>query len=150
MTSHVMHPDSRVAGRDVSLTQRLLAAGTAALLGVDAYVHLHDAAQYDQFRSSVMSEGDLFRIQGVVAIVVALAVLIALGRGPRPGRTSPPPRRPLIRSDGADPGGMSTVADRARGTHHSSACWVASGALRGAGTRGEQSARAIRGGGRAG
>ena len=76
MTSHVMHSDSRVAGRDVSLTQRLLAAGTAALLGVDAYVHLHDAAQYDQFRSSVMSEGDLFRIQGVVAIVAALAVLI--------------------------------------------------------------------------
>jgi glucan phosphoethanolaminetransferase (alkaline phosphatase superfamily) len=76
MTSPVMHSDSQVAGRDISLTQRLLAAATAALLGVDAYVHLHDAAQYDQFRSAVLSEGDVFRIQGVVAIVVALAVLI--------------------------------------------------------------------------
>jgi glucan phosphoethanolaminetransferase (alkaline phosphatase superfamily) len=76
MTSHVMHAGSHVAWRDTSLTQRLLGAATAALLGVDAYVHLHDAAQYDQFHSSVLSEGDLFRIQGVVAIVVALAVLI--------------------------------------------------------------------------
>jgi hypothetical protein len=32
--------------------------------------------QYDRFKSSVTSEGTLFRIQGVVAIVVAVAVLI--------------------------------------------------------------------------
>src|SRR5689334_23935208 len=76
MTDHVMPVGSHAMGHDVSLAQRALAVATAALLGVDAYVHLHDAAQYDQFRSSVMSEGTLFRIQGVVAIVVALAVLI--------------------------------------------------------------------------
>jgi glucan phosphoethanolaminetransferase (alkaline phosphatase superfamily) len=76
MTDHVMRTGSHVALRDVSLTQRVLAVVTAALLGVDAYVHLHDAAQYDQFRSSVMSEGTLFRIQGIVAIVVALALII--------------------------------------------------------------------------
>jgi glucan phosphoethanolaminetransferase (alkaline phosphatase superfamily) len=76
MTDHVMHAGSRVALRETTMAQRALAAVTAVLLGVDAYVHLHDAAQYDQFKSSVMSEGTLFRIQGIVAIVVALAVLI--------------------------------------------------------------------------
>jgi glucan phosphoethanolaminetransferase (alkaline phosphatase superfamily) len=55
---------------------RVLAVVTAALLAVDAYVHLTNASQYDSFKSSVMSEGTLFRIQGVVAIVVAVAVLI--------------------------------------------------------------------------
>jgi glucan phosphoethanolaminetransferase (alkaline phosphatase superfamily) len=76
MTDQVMPAGTHAAWRDVSLTQRVLAVVTAALLGIDAYVHLHDAAQYDQFHSSVMSEGTLFRIQGVVAIVVALALLI--------------------------------------------------------------------------
>lgn len=76
MTDHVMHAGSRVALRETTMVQRALAAVTAVLLGVDAYVHLHDAAQYDQFKSSVMSEGTLFRIQGIVAIVIALAVLI--------------------------------------------------------------------------
>ena len=56
--------------------ERALAVITAALLGVDAFVHLHYAHNYDQFKSSTMSEGNLFRIQGVVAIVVGLAVLI--------------------------------------------------------------------------
>lgn len=55
---------------------RVLGVVTALLLAVDAYVHLHDASSYDQFKSSVMSEGTLFRIQGVVAIVIAVAVLI--------------------------------------------------------------------------
>jgi hypothetical protein len=59
-----------------AMTSRVLAVVTAALLGVDAYVHLHNASQYDSFKSSVMSEGTLFRIQGVVAIVVAVALLI--------------------------------------------------------------------------
>ncbi|GAA0492281.1 hypothetical protein Ade02nite_68850 [Paractinoplanes deccanensis] len=76
MTDHVMPARPHVAWHDVSIAQRTLAVVTAALLGIDAYVHLHDAAQYDQFHSSVMSEGTLFRIQGIVAIVVALALLI--------------------------------------------------------------------------
>jgi glucan phosphoethanolaminetransferase (alkaline phosphatase superfamily) len=54
----------------------VLAVLTAVLLGVDAYVHLNDASRYDSFKSSVMSEGTLFRIQGIVAIVVALLLLI--------------------------------------------------------------------------
>ena len=60
----------------VSVGERLLALITAALLGVDAYVHLHDAAKYDSFKSSVMTEGTLFRTQAVVAIVVAVLLLI--------------------------------------------------------------------------
>ena len=60
----------------VTVGERLLALITAALLGVDAYVHLHDAAKYDGFKSSVMSEGTLFRIQAVVAIVVAVLLLL--------------------------------------------------------------------------
>jgi len=55
---------------------RVLAVVTAVLLAVDAYVHLKYASQYDTFKTSTMSEGDLFRIQGVVAIVVAIALLI--------------------------------------------------------------------------
>jgi glucan phosphoethanolaminetransferase (alkaline phosphatase superfamily) len=59
-----------------AIVARVLAVVTAVLLAVDAYVHLSDASQYDSFKSSVMSEGTLFRIQGIVAIVVAVAVLI--------------------------------------------------------------------------
>lgn len=76
MTQHAMHVHSHVAWRDIAMTQRVLGVATGALLGIDAYVHLNNAAQYDQFRSSFMSEGTLFRIQGVVAIVVGLAVLL--------------------------------------------------------------------------
>jgi glucan phosphoethanolaminetransferase (alkaline phosphatase superfamily) len=61
---------------NTAIVARVLSVVTAALLAVDAYVHLSDASQYESFKSSVMSEGTLFRIQGVVAIVVAVAVLI--------------------------------------------------------------------------
>jgi glucan phosphoethanolaminetransferase (alkaline phosphatase superfamily) len=61
---------------NTATTARVLSVVVAALLAVDAYVHLSDASRYDSFKSSVMSEGTLFRIQGVVAIVVAVAVLI--------------------------------------------------------------------------
>jgi len=82
MTDHV-NPSRQVSAtaRHASRSSatpviRVLAAVTAALLAVDAYVHLNDASQYESFKSSVMSEGTLFRIQGIVAIVVAVAVLI--------------------------------------------------------------------------
>jgi glucan phosphoethanolaminetransferase (alkaline phosphatase superfamily) len=79
MTDHVsrspaVHATTARAG--VTVGERLLALITAVLLGVDAYVHLHDAAKYDGFKSSVMTEGTLFRIQAVVAIVVAVLLLI--------------------------------------------------------------------------
>lgn len=60
----------------VSALQRALAVATAVLLGIDAYVHLHDAHFYDSLASSSLSEGTLFRIQAIVAVVVAVALLI--------------------------------------------------------------------------
>jgi len=74
--SPVMGGAVRARRQTVTLAHRALAVVAAGLLGVDAFVHLNDASQYDQFKGSVMSEGTLFRIQGSVAIVVALLVLI--------------------------------------------------------------------------
>jgi glucan phosphoethanolaminetransferase (alkaline phosphatase superfamily) len=75
MSDHVTH--AAAASRSTTTPAiRVLAAVMAVLLGIDAYVHLKNASQYDSFKSSVMSEGTLFRIQGVAAIVVAIAVLI--------------------------------------------------------------------------
>jgi glucan phosphoethanolaminetransferase (alkaline phosphatase superfamily) len=79
MTDHVSHSPAvhaNTARAGVTAGERLLALITAVLLGVDAYVHLRYASNYDSFKSSVMSEGTLFRIQAVVAIVVAVLLLI--------------------------------------------------------------------------
>ena len=56
--------------------QRVLALAVAAPMAVDAYVHLHDAAFYDQVRSSVVSQGTLFRAEGALAVATALVLLI--------------------------------------------------------------------------
>lgn len=45
-------------------------------LGVDAWVHLHLAAQYDGVRSSALSQGDLFRAEGSVAVLAAVALIV--------------------------------------------------------------------------
>jgi glucan phosphoethanolaminetransferase (alkaline phosphatase superfamily) len=77
MNDHSPHSTAPTGSRSKTTPAvRVLAALTAALLAVDAYVHLRYASQYDSFKSSAMSEGTLFRVQGVVAIVVAAAVLI--------------------------------------------------------------------------
>jgi hypothetical protein len=62
------------------LLVRALAAATAALLAVDALVHLTDASLYDSVTTSTVSEGTLFRVEALVALVVAIALLIQ----PRP------------------------------------------------------------------
>ena len=59
----------------VGAVQRALAVATAVLLGIDAYVHLHDAHFYDSAASSTVTEGSLFRAQAIVAVVVAVALL---------------------------------------------------------------------------
>jgi len=59
---------------------RMLAAATAAFLAVDAYVHLTDASLYDPATTSAVTEGTLFRVEAIVAIVVGIALLIQ----PRP------------------------------------------------------------------
>lgn len=77
MNDHPTHSGAPTASRSTTTPAvRVLAAVTAVLLAVDAYVHLRYAPQYDSLKSSVMSEGTLFRIQGVVAIVLAVALLI--------------------------------------------------------------------------
>ena len=60
--------------------QRVCALAVAATMAVDAYVHLHDAAFYDLVRSSLVSQGTLFRAEGAVAVATALVLLIS----PRP------------------------------------------------------------------
>lgn len=47
----------------------------AAGLAVDAYVHFDLASNYDVIKTSTLSQGDLFRAEGVVAILAAVAIL---------------------------------------------------------------------------
>ena len=53
---------------------RALGVVTAALLAIDAYVHLRDAGLYDA--GTGITEGALFRVEAYVAVVVALALLV--------------------------------------------------------------------------
>jgi hypothetical protein len=47
----------------------------AAGLIVDAYIHFDLAANYDAIKTSTLSQGDLFRAEGVVALLAAIAVV---------------------------------------------------------------------------
>lgn len=49
---------------------------TVAGLVVDAFVHFHLAPAYSNIRSSVLSQGDLFRAEATVAAIAAAAVLL--------------------------------------------------------------------------
>ena len=53
-----------------------LALVAAAGLGYDAYVHLHLASGYDAVGTTV-TQGALFRVEAVVALVAAVAVLVS-------------------------------------------------------------------------
>lgn len=53
-----------------------LALVAAAGLAIDAYVHFDLAGAYDPIKSSVLTQGDLFRGEGTVAVIAALAVLL--------------------------------------------------------------------------
>jgi hypothetical protein len=54
---------------------------TAALLGVDAYVHADLIARYDPNQgTAALSQGDLFRIEALVASLAALALLVTARR----------------------------------------------------------------------
>jgi hypothetical protein len=53
-----------------------LAVVAATGLAIDAYVHLSLASEYDVIKSSVLSQGDLFRAEAIVAIIAAAAVLL--------------------------------------------------------------------------
>jgi hypothetical protein len=48
----------------------------AAGLAYDAKIHLNLATTYDAIKSSTISQGDLFRIEGALAIAAAVLVLV--------------------------------------------------------------------------
>jgi len=52
----------------------------AAALVVDALVHLRLAGAYDGVRGALVSQGTLFRAEGVVALLAALATVFGRGR----------------------------------------------------------------------
>ena len=54
----------------------VLRGATAAALVTDAVVHFQDAHFYDANTGPLLDQGQLFRIQGVAAVIVALAVLV--------------------------------------------------------------------------
>ncbi|MGH3341836.1 MAG: hypothetical protein ACRDPK_02945 [Carbonactinosporaceae bacterium] len=68
----------RRTGRKVAAAAgwALLRLATAAMLAVDAWVHIDSAANYDADRGGMISQGDLFRVETAAAGVVALAVLV--------------------------------------------------------------------------
>jgi predicted pyridoxine 5'-phosphate oxidase superfamily flavin-nucleotide-binding protein len=74
MTTPGVTPIARPARRGVVL--RVLALATAALLAVDAYVHLDDAHLYREVATSSLSQATLFRVEAIVAIVVAVVLVI--------------------------------------------------------------------------
>ena len=84
MSEHVMSGSRRRSYRPrlwlprsrVEALQLALAVATAVLLGIDAYVHFHDAHFYHAVATSTLSEATLFRVQAAVAVVVAVALLV--------------------------------------------------------------------------
>jgi len=55
---------------------RVLGLAVAACLAVDARVHWHDAPDYSAVRTSVLSQETLFRIEAVVSVALAIAVVL--------------------------------------------------------------------------
>jgi hypothetical protein len=72
-----MSGDAQMRHRD---PQSWLRAGlilvVVAGLAIDAYVHLHLASVLDGVKSSVLTEGDLFRAEAALAIIAALALVV--------------------------------------------------------------------------
>lgn len=65
---------SRASGLfSLSTLLRLICAGS---LIIDARIHLKLAPAYDAIKSSVLSQGELFRIEAGLAIVAALLILV--------------------------------------------------------------------------
>lgn len=66
---------SRIASiLTISTLLRLLCVGG---LAIDARIHLKLASAYDAVKSSVVSQGDLFRIEAALAIVAAVLILVS-------------------------------------------------------------------------
>jgi hypothetical protein len=59
-----------------ALTRWLLVAITVVGLGIDAYVHLDLAHTYDLNATTTLSQGDLFRLEAIIAIVVGVLLIV--------------------------------------------------------------------------
>ncbi len=67
---------TRTSGSQASSTAAVaLRVLAAAGLGISAYVHLHLASHYSSFGKTI-TMGQLFYVQGVIAALLALALLI--------------------------------------------------------------------------
>ena len=67
----------------MSPVRPLLRLAAAAGLAVDTYVHWHLASNFDTLKSSVrphLSQGQLFRIEAVLALIAAVLVLVVRHR----------------------------------------------------------------------
>ncbi len=62
--------------RTASTVRVILTAIVVLGLAVDSYVHFDLAANYDANKTSTLSQGDLFRAEGIVAALAALALLV--------------------------------------------------------------------------
>jgi hypothetical protein len=72
-------PTQRGALAQSAIAYWVLRVATATALGIDALVHWQNASAYDAVRATI-SQGDLFRVEAAVAVVVGLLVLVR----PRP------------------------------------------------------------------
>jgi hypothetical protein len=64
------------AGRLTLVVQLVCTLVAAAGLAFDAYVHLDLADTYDAAHTSVLSQGDLFRVEAGLAILAILGILL--------------------------------------------------------------------------
>jgi hypothetical protein len=79
--THEQAPLRRLAGSEA--TRRILILITAAGLGVDAYVHWHLAPGFDTLTGAAsphISQGQLFRLEAVLAVIAMLLVLLVRNR----------------------------------------------------------------------
>ena len=58
------------------MVRTTLIAVVVAGLAIDAYVHFHLASAFKNNRTSTLSEADLFRVEAVVAVIAAVALLL--------------------------------------------------------------------------
>jgi hypothetical protein len=57
-------------------TQWVLVVIVVVGLAVDAYVHFHLASDFARVKTSTLSQADLFRVEGVAAVIAAIALLV--------------------------------------------------------------------------
>ena len=73
----LVHPTMRRPGRAAHPAIGAALRGlAAAALAIDAYVHITSAGVYDPAHGGLITEGNLFRVEAVVAVLTAVAVLV--------------------------------------------------------------------------